>query len=276
MLYAILIAVVLVADQWLKYWVTANIALDTGSQALIPGVIKLVNINNSGAAFGLFEGSAAARWIFIGLAVAFAVLVIILVARRTMASRFCDLCLILALAGAAGNCIDRVLYGCVVDMFKVEFVNFAVFNLADAVLVVACILFVIAVLFGGKKRSEKPEKAETDEPVSEPETTERNVKILRRKLSEDTAEHTEKLSEEEEMRSLADDEEFWAKLKFATGKGEKPVPKPEPEPMPEPEPLFEESIFDLPDIPEQAPVEPEPAAEDSFDLDSIMAEFRDL
>ena len=55
MLFAIIAAVILIADQWLKYWVTVNITLSTGSQELIPGVVKLVNIHNSGAAFGLLD-----------------------------------------------------------------------------------------------------------------------------------------------------------------------------------------------------------------------------
>ena len=46
MLFAIVAAVILIADQWLKYWVTVNITLSTGSQELIPGVVKLVNIHN--------------------------------------------------------------------------------------------------------------------------------------------------------------------------------------------------------------------------------------
>ena len=55
MFYAIAVVLVLIADQALKYWVSLNIDLNTGEQALIPGVIKLVNIHNSGAAFGLLS-----------------------------------------------------------------------------------------------------------------------------------------------------------------------------------------------------------------------------
>ena len=56
MLYAIAAVLALIADQWMKYWVTANIVLDTGSVELIPGVFKLVNIHNEGAAFSLLAG----------------------------------------------------------------------------------------------------------------------------------------------------------------------------------------------------------------------------
>ena len=65
MLYAIVVVLVLIADQLVKYWVTANITLNSGSVELIPGILKLVNIHNDGAAFSLFPGY---RWIFVGLA----------------------------------------------------------------------------------------------------------------------------------------------------------------------------------------------------------------
>ena len=69
MFYAIAVVLVLIADQALKYWVSLNIELNVGEQALIPGVIKLVNIHNSGAAFGLLSGGSW-RWVFVVIAVA--------------------------------------------------------------------------------------------------------------------------------------------------------------------------------------------------------------
>ena len=51
MLYAIVAMLVIIADQWLKYWIAGNIVLDTGIKELIPGVLSLVNIHNQGADF---------------------------------------------------------------------------------------------------------------------------------------------------------------------------------------------------------------------------------
>ena len=150
MLFAIIAAVILIADQWLKYWVTVNITLSTGSQELIPGVVKLVNIHNSGAAFGLLDNVDYARWIFLAVTAVFVVVIAVLLVKRVFDSRFAVWCEVLFLTGALGNCIDRVFLGYVVDMFKLEFVNFAVFNIADAVLVVSCLMFVIYVFFGSR------------------------------------------------------------------------------------------------------------------------------
>ena len=54
---------------------------------------------------------------------------------------------VLVLAGAVGNCIDRILSGYVVDMFNFLFVRFAVFNLADVFIVVAGITLCLHVIF---------------------------------------------------------------------------------------------------------------------------------
>lgn len=162
MLFAIVAAVILIADQWLKYWVTVNITLSTGSQELIPGVVKLVNIHNSGAAFGLLDNVDYARWIFLAVTAVFVVVIAVLLVRRVFDSRFAVWCEVLFLTGAIGNCIDRVFLGYVVDMFKLEFVNFAVFNIADAVLVVSCLMFVIYVFFGSRGENDE---GKDDAPV---------------------------------------------------------------------------------------------------------------
>lgn len=159
MLFAIVAAVILIADQWLKYWVTVNITLSTGSQELIPGVVKLVNIHNSGAAFGLLDNVDYARWVFLAVTAVFVVVIAVLLVRRVFDSRFAVWCEVLFLTGALGNCIDRVFLGYVVDMFKIEFVNFAVFNIADAVLVVSCLMFVIYVFFGSRGDNDDDEDA---------------------------------------------------------------------------------------------------------------------
>ena len=61
----------------------------------------------------------------------------------------------LVLAGAAGNLIDRCLYGYVVDMFEVQFMRFAIFNVADIFVVVGGILFCVYYLFLHDKLKEE-------------------------------------------------------------------------------------------------------------------------
>lgn len=254
MLFAIVAAVILIADQWLKYWVTVNITLSTGSQELIPGVVKLVNIHNSGAAFGLLDNVDYARWIFLAVTAVFVVVIAVLLVRRVFDSRFAVWCEVLFLTGALGNCIDRVFLGYVVDMFKIEFVNFAVFNIADAVLVVSCLMFVIYVFFGSRGDNDDDEDAS---PVK--------VRPVPRQPVE-----------------TADD--FADIFGISTAAPEQPQEaqpiKPEP-----PRPQAHDAFWDDfgPSLSSARPAEKkaaapkdEPAQSEEFSVDDILAEFKDL
>lgn len=291
MLYAIIAAIILIGDQWLKYWVTVNITLSTGEAALIPGVVKLVNIHNNGAAFGLLGDAEYARWLFLGVAALFVIVIIVVLAKHMFKSRFANWCAVLALAGAVGNCIDRALYGYVVDMFKVEFMDFAVFNVADIFLVLACFAFIIYLIVdifkGGRsddddddeeeekpRRSErkaeaKPErKAETklEKKVKKPVTDDKydvsGIETLSFEFP-DTA--TPLVSDDK-----ADEGDFWESFKFELRNGdtdEQPKAKPQTaKPAPKPQPTAKPK-----------PAAPKPKAKSSeYDLDSILAEFKDL
>ena len=60
-------------------------------------------------------------------------------------------CIAAVYAGGLGNIIDRVRLGYVVDMVEVEFMNFAVFNLADCFICVGAVCLMISLVFFNKK-----------------------------------------------------------------------------------------------------------------------------
>ena len=122
MIYAIAAVLVLIADQWLKYWVTVNIELNSGSITLIPGVLDLVNIHNTGAAFGLLDGGGW-RWVFVVIALAFVVIAVYAIRRGLIRGAVGRWAVVGVLAGAIGNCIDRVINCYVVDMFQPVFLE---------------------------------------------------------------------------------------------------------------------------------------------------------
>lgn len=145
MWYAIVAILILIADQGLKYWVTLNIPLDTGHVTLIPGVLELTNIHNNGAAFSILQH--APHWIFVIFTVVFAAIAVFCLRRNIVHGKVGRWSVVLVLAGAVGNCIDRILSGYVVDMFNFLFMRFAVFNLADVFIVVAGITLCLHVIF---------------------------------------------------------------------------------------------------------------------------------
>ena len=284
MLYAIIAAIILIGDQWLKYWVTVNITLSTGEAALIPGVVKLVNIHNSGAAFGFLSDAAYARWLFLGIAALFIIVIVVVLAKHLFKSRFANWCAVMALAGAVGNCIDRALYGYVVDMFKVEFMDFAVFNVADVFLVVACLAFVIYLivdLFRGKDDDGEDDEDDDDEDDDGEDDDEKPRRAGRRSrtVSDDKYDVSgiETLSFEFPDTATplvsddktGSDDDFWASFKSDLRSSEQPKQQPAAEPKPA--------------VPKQQPAaEPKPAApkakakSSEYDLESILAEFKDL
>ena len=282
MLYAIIAAIILIGDQWLKYWVTVNITLSTGEATLIPGVVKLVNIHNSGAAFGLLGDAAYARWLFLGIAALFIIVIVVVLAKHLFKSRFANWCAVMALAGAVGNCIDRALYGYVVDMFKVEFMDFAVFNVADVFLVVACLAFVIYLivdLFRGKDDDDEDEDDDDDEDDEDDDEKPRRAGRRSRTVSDDKYDVSgiETLSFEFPDTATplvsddktGSDDDFWASFKSDLRSSEQPKQQPAAEPKPA--------------APKQQPAaEPKPAApkakakSSEYDLESILAEFKDL
>lgn len=171
MWYAIVAILILIADQGLKYWVTLNIPLDTGHVTLIPGVLELTNIHNNGAAFSILQH--APHWIFILFTLVFAAIAVFCLRCNVVHGKVGRWSVVLVLAGAVGNCIDRILSGYVVDMFNFLFVRFAVFNLADIFIVVAGIALCLHVIFyrgdgsegeSAPKPARKPRK-HTDAPV---------------------------------------------------------------------------------------------------------------
>ncbi len=142
MAYYLLFIVALVGlDQFVKYWVSANIALGT-SHGFIPGLMNLTNLHNDGAAWSILEGQ---QWFFYLITLA-AVVVLAYLMRQWHTNRLKMIALSLIMAGALGNFIDRVHQHYVVDMFELLPINFPVFNVADSCLTVGVIALIIIIL----------------------------------------------------------------------------------------------------------------------------------
>lgn len=169
MLYAIVALVVVIIDQWVKYWVAGAIPMDSLGEGLIPGVVSLVNLHNDGAAFGFLSGGGA-RIYFIILTGVFTVAVILALATRFISGPVSRWSIVLVTAGGLSNCLDRVIYGYVQDMFKFElsFLDwFPIFNVADIVITVFCVVFILA-LFLERSPQGDEEFAEDDEEEDRP------------------------------------------------------------------------------------------------------------
>ena len=115
------------------------------ARMIVPDFFSLVNVTNTGAAFGSFKGNNV---FFILISIIALVVVTILLVRPRLRDAWRDLSLALLLTGILGNLTDRLLYGHVIDflLFNLH-VRYAdpwpAFNVADSCISIAVVLFII-------------------------------------------------------------------------------------------------------------------------------------
>lgn len=137
MVYILAVLLCVAADQALKLWTVANLDLYE-SAPLLPGIVELKYIQNTGGGFSILTGHT---WLLAALtAVLMAVLVYLLV-KKIFTHPLAVWTLVLIIGGGLGNLIDRVRLGYVVDMFNLQFMRYPVFNIADIFVVCGAIGF---------------------------------------------------------------------------------------------------------------------------------------
>ena len=303
MWYAIVAILILIADQGLKYWVTVNIPLDTGHVTLIPGVLELTNIHNNGAAFSMLEH--APHWIFIIFTLVFAAIAVFCLRRNVVHGKVGRWSVVLVLAGAVGNCIDRILSGYVVDMFNFLFVRFAVFNLADVFIVVAGITLCLHVIFyrgDGSEDAAAPKTARRQRTEAAPDAPKaRRLHLPAKRRAAPAPEVSAKPAAAAPETAPAKDDLFaaWDRAPVAAqpvttapkaapvqpeaaapvqSKPVQPAPKPAAQPAPEAADPLLAYLNSTPAV----PAEPETSKPDdgadgaAYSLDDILAEFSDF
>ncbi len=159
MIYVVVAALIAIADRLVKYFIEKN--LEPGETVqFLKGVMDITYLKNDGAAFSMMQGM---RWVLAAVTVAAVAAIFIAIFKKVIKSPVEIWSLTAVAGGAVGNLIDRVRCGYVVDMFKVTFVNFAVFNLADCFITVGGIVFCVYLVFvSGKKDKEKEKDGEED------------------------------------------------------------------------------------------------------------------
>ena len=115
------------------------------ARIIVPDFFSLVNVTNTGAAFGSFKGN---NTFFIVVSITALVVVTVLLVRARPGDAWRNLSLALLLAGILGNLTDRLLYGHVIDflLFNLH-IRYAdpwpAFNVADSCISIAVVLFII-------------------------------------------------------------------------------------------------------------------------------------
>jgi signal peptidase II len=142
-------ALVLALDRLSKWFIETTVSF-LEPRRVIPGFFDIVRSENRGVAFGFFNDSTS-EWrtlILVLLSVAAVIGVTVLLWRPERLDRLSRWGCALILGGAAGNVLDRILYGRVTDflLFYIGDYQWPAFNVADSAIVVGSILLALGLL----------------------------------------------------------------------------------------------------------------------------------
>ncbi len=134
-------------DQIVKLVVINNMNLNQ-SIVVINNFFSISYVRNIGAAFGLFAGKQILLIIVTMIFIYFLIDYILKIKKKDV---FKIIYFSMILSGAIGNLIDRIFRGFVIDYldFKLLFYDFPVFNLADILIVVGMLLFLLEIIIKG-------------------------------------------------------------------------------------------------------------------------------
>ena len=150
-------AIIVIIDQWTKYLVRTQVPYSevwAPWDWLLP-FARVVHWQNTGAAFGMFQGM---NLVFMILAIIVSGAIVYYFPFVPKEDWLIRLALGIQLGGALGNLIDRIQYGAVTDFISVG--SFAVFNVADASITVGVVLLVLG-MWMREKRLEREKKEGT-------------------------------------------------------------------------------------------------------------------
>ena len=145
-LYFILTSILVIIDQITKYLTIQNIGLHEVIE-IIPNVLSFTYIQNTGAAWSILEGQMWFFYIITAFVIAFLLYYLYTEGRG---DKILGIILSVILAGTIGNFIDRIIFQYVVDMIKIEFINFPIFNVADMLLTVGVAALMIYTIYEEK------------------------------------------------------------------------------------------------------------------------------
>jgi signal peptidase II len=161
-----LAALIFLADQWLKGYVTGPLGLDLdGEQITLLPFFDLTRTSNYGISLGMLTAtSMEMRWGLVALTAAIAAVVFVWLLRERKLGDILPLAMVLG--GALGNIRDRYRLGHVIDYADLHFGNFRpflVFNLADAAITIG----VVIILARSFLIREKPATDQAASPATE-------------------------------------------------------------------------------------------------------------
>ena len=136
---AIFTIVFIFIDQLIKNLVNLYMNVDE-SFVLLKNVLNITYVHNYGAAFSMLTG---ARWILVLITIVALNIIYIFFIKNKKLNKYQTIVYSMLLGGIVGNLIDRFFYGYVIDYIDIKLFNFAIFNIADSLIVISVILLIV-------------------------------------------------------------------------------------------------------------------------------------
>ncbi|HYJ90351.1 MAG TPA: signal peptidase II [Pyrinomonadaceae bacterium] len=166
--YLAIAGALFMVDQSTKAWAGRRLRFD-GDLSVIPNFLNFAYAQNTGVAFSMFDQQGdPGRWGLSIVAIVAGVLVLYFFWRTPRSDDRILGSLALLLAGIAGNVVDRLRMGFVIDFIDVQFGNwhYPTFNVADAAICVGAALLILDV-FLSKRKAARAKPAAIQSPQSE-------------------------------------------------------------------------------------------------------------
>ena len=128
-----LVLLIALADQLIKLAVLNSSLVGGETVTVIGNFLQFRYVENTGAAFSLFEDKTVLLSIFSALVMTVGFYLLI---ARKFKSKVLVASVVMIMGGGLGNLIDRVFRHFVVDYIEVLFIDFPVFNFADCFITV--------------------------------------------------------------------------------------------------------------------------------------------
>ena len=138
---------IILIDQLTKFTLLIFLGFEK-SINIIPNFLNLTLVKNKGAAFSLFSNSTTLLTI---TSVFTSLLLIAIILNYQYRSYWNSIGLAYLLGGTAGNGVDRLFKGYVLDFIELVPINFPIFNVADISINIAIICFIIDLIIDKKK-----------------------------------------------------------------------------------------------------------------------------
>ena len=144
-------------DQLSKILVVSNLDYIKENEpiTLIKHLINLTYTENRGAAFGMLDDH---RWIFMSVSIVAIIGMMVYLVGFSKEGWTFQIGLSLIISGGIGNMIDRIALGYVVDMLEFDFMEFAIFNVADSFFCIGAGLVILMLIIELIKESKKNDK----------------------------------------------------------------------------------------------------------------------